>query len=150
MVNGIGCEPLIKNTIVMKTRTVSHLLYAKLWAWAVCRSAPFPTNNVQQIDPFCYCIIIKQTAGEPFEGVGSTSASWLFSGVVHFEGSLRHQDSRGNDSVISAGGIQWMNAGMGIIHSERPVNTDADLELIQLWINTPVCGTKWTSRFTFR
>ncbi|HRG11217.1 MAG TPA: pirin family protein, partial [Cyclobacteriaceae bacterium] len=50
-------------------------------------------------------------------------------------------DSRGNDSTIYAGGAQWMNAGMGIIHSERPPHDIHEIggrqEIIQLWINTP-------------
>lgn len=98
---------------------------------------PFPTNNVQQIDPFLLLHHHKTAPGEPFEGVGAHPHRGFSPVSFIFEGSLRHQDSRGNDSVISAGGIQWMNSGMGIIHSERPVNTDAGLELIQLWINTP-------------
>lgn len=101
---------------------------------------PFPTNNVQQIDPFLLLHHHKTTAGEPFEGVGAHPHRGFSPVSFIFEGSLRHQDSRGNDSMISAGGIQWMNAGMGIIHSERPVNPDAGLELIQLWINTPAAN----------
>ena len=58
-----------------------------------------------------------------------------------FKGGVHHRDSRGNDSVIYAGGAQWINAGMGIIHSERPPRDIHDIggrqEIIQLWINTP-------------
>lgn len=138
MVNGIDCEPLIKTLHVMKTRTVSRLLYAEVVSMdGMPIRQPFPTNNVQQIDPFLLLHHHKTSAGEPFEGVGAHPHRGFSPVSFIFEGSLRHQDSRGNDSIISAGGIQWMNAGMGIIHSERPVNVDADLELIQLWINTP-------------
>lgn len=98
---------------------------------------PFPTQQVEQIDPFLLLHHHKTAAGEPFEGVGPHPHRGFSPVSFIFEGSLRHQDSRGNDSVISAGGIQWMNAGMGIIHSERPVDVEADLELIQLWVNTP-------------
>src|SRR6266849_2385202 len=42
---------------------------------------------------------------------------------------------------VYAGGAQWMNAGMGIIHSERPPDDIQAIggrqEIIQLWINTP-------------
>lgn len=98
---------------------------------------PFPTQQVEQIDPFLLLHHHKTTAGEPFEGVGAHPHRGFSPVSFIFEGALRHQDSRGNDSIISAGGIQWMNSGMGIIHSERPVDAEADLELIQLWINTP-------------
>lgn len=122
----------------MKTRTVSHLLYGEVVSMGgMPIRQPFPTNNVERIDPFLLLHHHKTTAGEPFEGVGAHPHRGFSPVSFIFEGSLRHQDSRGNDSIISAGGIQWMNAGMGIIHSERPVDTEADLELIQLWINTP-------------
>ncbi len=122
----------------MKTRTASHVLYGEVVSMGgMPIRQPFPTNNVEQIDPFLLLHHHKTTAGEPFEGVGAHPHRGFSPVSFIFEGALRHQDSRGNDSVISAGGIQWMNAGMGIIHSERPVNPDENLELIQLWINTP-------------
>jgi redox-sensitive bicupin YhaK (pirin superfamily) len=122
----------------MKTRTVSHLLYGEVVSMGgMPIRQPFPTQNVEQIDPFLLLHHHRTTAGEPFEGVGPHPHRGFSPVSFIFEGSLRHQDSRGNDSVISAGGIQWMNSGMGIIHSERPVDVEADLELIQLWINTP-------------
>lgn len=122
----------------MKTRTVSHLLYGEVVSMGgIPIRQPFPTQQVEQIDPFLLLHHHKTAAGEPFEGVGPHPHRGFSPVSFIFEGSLRHQDSRGNDSVISAGGIQWMNAGMGIIHSERPVDVEADLELIQLWVNTP-------------
>jgi redox-sensitive bicupin YhaK (pirin superfamily) len=122
----------------MKTRTVSNVLYGEVVSMGgMPIRQPFPTQNVERIDPFLLLHHHKTTAGEPFEGVGAHPHRGFSPVSFIFEGSLRHQDSRGNDSVISAGGIQWMNSGMGIIHSERPVDTNADLELIQLWINIP-------------
>lgn len=122
----------------MKNRSVSHVLYGEVVNMGgMPVRQPFPTNNVEQIDPFLLLHHHRTTAGEPFEGVGAHPHRGFSPVSFIFEGSLRHKDSRGNDSIISAGGIQWMNAGMGIIHSERPVYADAELELIQLWINTP-------------
>jgi quercetin 2,3-dioxygenase len=122
----------------MKTRTVATLLYGEVVSMGgMPIRQPFPTQNVEQIDPFLLLHHHKTSAGEPFEGVGAHPHRGFSPVSFIFKGSLRHQDSRGNDSIISAGGIQWMNSGMGIIHSERPVDTEADLELIQLWINTP-------------
>ena len=52
-----------------------------------------------------------------------------------------HADSGGHQSIIGAGGVQWMTAGMGIIHSERPpaelTENGGDQEIIQLWVNLP-------------
>jgi redox-sensitive bicupin YhaK (pirin superfamily) len=52
-------------------------------------------------------------------------------------GRLRHKDSAGHEGVIEAGGIQWMTAGRGIVHSEMPEQENGLLEGFQLWINLP-------------
>ena len=52
-------------------------------------------------------------------------------------GRMRHQDNAGHEGVIEPGGIQWMTAGRGIIHSEMPEQEDGLLEGFQLWVNLP-------------
>ena len=52
-------------------------------------------------------------------------------------GKMRHKDSVGNEGVIEAGGIQWMNAGKGIIHEEMPEQQEGLLQGFQLWVNLP-------------
>ena len=52
-------------------------------------------------------------------------------------GRMRHRDNAGNEGVIEPGGIQWMTAGRGIVHSEMPEQQDGLLEGFQLWINLP-------------
>jgi len=52
-------------------------------------------------------------------------------------GCMRHKDNAGNEGVIEPGGIQWMTAGRGIVHSEMPEQQDGLLEGFQLWINLP-------------
>ena len=52
-------------------------------------------------------------------------------------GKMRHKDSVGNEGVIEAGGIQWMNAGKGIIHEEMPEQQEGLLKGFQLWVNLP-------------
>ena len=52
-------------------------------------------------------------------------------------GKMRHRDSVGNEGVIEAGGIQWMNAGRGIIHEEMPEQQQGLLKGFQLWVNLP-------------
>ncbi len=53
------------------------------------------------------------------------------------DGRMRHKDSAGNEGVIEPGGIQWMTAGKGIVHSEMPEQENGLLEGFQLWINLP-------------
>jgi redox-sensitive bicupin YhaK (pirin superfamily) len=52
-------------------------------------------------------------------------------------GRMRHKDNAGHEGVIEPGGIQWMTAGKGIIHSEMPEQEHGMLEGFQLWINLP-------------
>jgi redox-sensitive bicupin YhaK (pirin superfamily) len=52
-------------------------------------------------------------------------------------GRMRHKDNAGHEGVIEPGGIQWMTAGKGIIHSEMPEQEDGLLEGFQLWVNLP-------------
>ncbi|OQW73757.1 MAG: hypothetical protein BVN35_11720 [Proteobacteria bacterium ST_bin11] len=52
-------------------------------------------------------------------------------------GRMRHSDNAGHQGLLETGGIQWMTAGRGIIHSEMPEQKDGLLEGFQLWINLP-------------
>jgi len=53
------------------------------------------------------------------------------------EGRMRHRDSAGNEGLIEGGGVQWMTAGRGVIHSELPEQRDGLMEGFQLWLNLP-------------
>ena len=52
-------------------------------------------------------------------------------------GRLRHRDSAGNEGLLENGGVQWMTAGRGVIHSEMPEQEDGLMEGFQLWLNLP-------------
>jgi redox-sensitive bicupin YhaK (pirin superfamily) len=105
---------------------------------------PLPSREVESIDPF----LLIHHWDEPLNPGGKQSELGVgphphrgFSPVTFiFKGSVRHQDSIGNTAVISAGGTQWMHAGSGIIHSERPgidlVENGGQQEFIQFWVNT--------------
>jgi len=53
------------------------------------------------------------------------------------DGRMRHKDNHGNEGVIETGGIQWMTAGRGIVHSEMPEQTEGLMRGFQLWVNLP-------------
>ncbi|MGC4022038.1 MAG: pirin family protein [Cyclobacteriaceae bacterium] len=130
----------------MKTRTVSRLLYAEqVDMGGMPIRQPLPTVAVEQVDPFLLLhhanIKAPQHVNPDHAGVGPHPHRGFSPVTFIFEGGVHHRDSRGNDSTIYAGGAQWMNAGMGIIHSERPPHDIQEIggrqEIIQLWINTP-------------
>ena len=130
----------------MKYRSVSRLLYAhQVDMGGMPIRQPLPTRQVDQLDPFLLLhhantkvpkhVDTKHAGVGPHPHRGFSPVTFIFQGGVH------HRDSRGNNSVVYAGGAQWMNAGMGMMHSERPPHNIHELggrqEIIQLWINTP-------------
>ena len=52
-------------------------------------------------------------------------------------GQMRHEDNKGHSGVIRPGGVQWMTAGRGIVHSEMPEQQAGLLRGFQLWVNLP-------------
>lgn len=52
-------------------------------------------------------------------------------------GRMRHRDSAGHEGLLENGGMQWMIAGRGAIHSEIPEQEDGLMEGFQLWLNLP-------------
>jgi redox-sensitive bicupin YhaK (pirin superfamily) len=70
--------------------------------------------------------------------------------TIMLQGEGYHKDNAGNDEIIKAGGVQWMFAGKGIMHSEGPtaelLEKGGVQELIQLWINAPK-SKKWDEPF---
>jgi len=52
-------------------------------------------------------------------------------------GRMRHRDSAGHEGLLQNGGVQWMTAGRGVIHSELPEQEEGRMEGFQLWLNLP-------------
>jgi redox-sensitive bicupin YhaK (pirin superfamily) len=130
----------------MKNRSVTHLLYAESYDMGgLPIRQPFPTNNVERIDPFLLLhhadVKVPTHLAPDHAGVGPHPHRGFSPVTFIFKGGVHHRDSRGNNSVVYAGGAQWMNAGMGVMHSERPPKDIQDIggrqEIIQLWINMP-------------
>ncbi len=53
------------------------------------------------------------------------------------QGRMKHADNTGREGVIETGGVQWMRAGRGIVHSEMPIQTQGRMRGFQLWVNLP-------------
>ena len=52
-------------------------------------------------------------------------------------GRMRHRDSAGHEGLLENGGVQWMTAGRGLVHSELPEQEEGRMEGFQLWLNLP-------------
>jgi redox-sensitive bicupin YhaK (pirin superfamily) len=104
---------------------------------------PFPTAKLDQIDPFLLLDEMGPAEYAPGKAVGAPSHPHRgFETVTYMlSGSMVHEDSTGTKAVIKKGGVQWMTAGSGVIHSELP--TDDMMKLggrmhgFQLWVNLP-------------
>jgi redox-sensitive bicupin YhaK (pirin superfamily) len=53
------------------------------------------------------------------------------------DGHMQHRDSMGNQGDLKPGGVQWMKAASGVIHSEMPRQANGLMRGFQLWINLP-------------
>lgn len=62
-------------------------------------------------------------------------------------GRMRHRDNAGHEGVIEPGGVQWMTAGRGIIHSEMPEQENGRLAGLQLWVNLPAAEKMGPPRY---
>lgn len=103
-----------------------------------------PTASVEYIDPFLFLnhhgpqVYPQRNQGLPF---GPHPHRGMETVTFILEGDISHKDSSGHESVIDAGGVQWMRAGRGLIHAE--ISSDAfkanggEMEILQLWINLP-------------
>lgn len=102
---------------------------------------PFPTQHVDHVDPFLLLDEMGPADYAPHKAVGAPSHPHRgFETVTYLlSGAMVHEDSIGTRAVIKPGGVQWMTAGSGVIHSELP--TDDMMALggrmhgFQLWVN---------------
>ncbi len=97
-----------------------------------------PTPGLRMLDPFLLLDLFSSDnpndyiAGfPPHPHRGFETVTYLLAGQV------RHRDSAGHMGVVKAGGVQWMTAASGILHSEMPEQDNGLLQGFQLWVNLP-------------
>ncbi|RFZ85044.1 pirin family protein [Mucilaginibacter terrenus] len=104
---------------------------------------PLPHKDFRFANPFIVLHHMRPKQIEPGQQVRLHPHPHRGFAPVTFmlQGEGYHKDSIGNNELISAGGVQWMFAGKGILHSEGPserISRDGGVnELLQLWINVP-------------
>ena len=105
---------------------------------------PVPGPGIEQIDPFLFLnhhgpqTYPPNNRGLPF---GPHPHRGFETVTFILEGELAHNDSGGGESIIRAGGVQWMTAGSGLIHAELSPESfkraGGPMEILQLWVNLP-------------
>ncbi|MDB5917098.1 MAG: nuclease [Massilia sp.] len=105
---------------------------------------PVPNPHLDQLDPFLFLnhhgpqTYRAGNRGLPF---GPHPHRGFETVTFILDGMLMHKDSAGHESIIRAGGVQWMTAGRGLVHAEISppefLRDGGPLEILQLWINLP-------------
>lgn len=124
---------------IKKIHKAEYRPIADLKTWS-----PLPTRSLQMIDPFLFLNhhgpqkYNANNRGLPF---GPHPHRGMQTVTFILEGDIMHKDTGGHESVITAGGVQWMVAGRGLIHAEISSQefkkSGGDLEILQLWLNLP-------------
>ncbi|MFT4171241.1 MAG: pirin family protein [Rhodocyclaceae bacterium] len=97
------------------------------------------TQHLQRrLDPFLMLDAFRNDNPDDYMGGFPDHPHRGFETVTYMiAGRMRHRDSAGHEGLLQNGGVQWMTAGSGLIHSELPEQEDGLMEGFQLWLNLP-------------
>ena len=97
------------------------------------------TQDLQhRLDPFLMLDAFgSDTPGDYLAGFPDHPHRGFETVTYMLAGRMRHRDSAGNEGLLQSGGVQWMTAGRGVIHSELPEQSEGRMEGFQLWLNLP-------------
>jgi redox-sensitive bicupin YhaK (pirin superfamily) len=96
------------------------------------------TAELDHVDPFLLFDVFRTDNPDDYIAGFPPHPHRGFETVTYMlAGQMRHKDNAGNEGVIRAGGVQWMTAGRGIIHSEMPEQQNGLMWGTQLWVNLP-------------
>jgi len=97
------------------------------------------TQDLQQrLDPFLMLdTFASDDPGDYGAGFPSHPHRGFETVTYMIEGRMLHRDSAGHEGLLDNGGVQWMTAGRGLVHSEMPQQEQGRMEGFQLWLNLP-------------
>lgn len=105
---------------------------------AVRRALPDPARRA--VGPWVFLDHFGPARIAGGDGVGPHPHAGIETVTILLEGRNEHRDSAGHTGIVTAGGAQWMTAGRGIVHAERPIpeaDGQAIVHGIQLWTSLP-------------
>ncbi|MCS3902646.1 redox-sensitive bicupin YhaK (pirin superfamily) [Methylohalomonas lacus] len=96
------------------------------------------SHLVREIDPFLLLDELHSDNPDDYLAGFPSHPHRGFETITYMlQGNIRHKDSMGNEGLVGSGGVQWMRAGRGIIHSEIPEQSEGLLWGFQIWVNLP-------------
>src|ERR1700749_581749 len=122
----------MKTEIDVNNRSVRNIICAEMHDMGGLKvRQPLPSSMLDYLYPFVLLHHANTKLDEAVSlnhaGVGPHPHRGFSPVTFVFKGGSHPKDSRGNDKKIFAGGTQWMHAGMGIIHSERPLEHEMEI-----------------------
>ena len=95
-------------------------------------------EGLSELDPFLTFDELTANSAAGIEGGFPGLTYRGFESVTYItKGRLRYNDNTGRDSAVSAGGVQWLTSGRGLVHSEMPERVDGEVQAFQIWLNLP-------------
>ena len=96
------------------------------------------TPRLQMLDPFLMLDFFGSDEPQDYLAGFPDHPHRGFETVTYMlAGKMRHEDNHGHAGIIETGGVQWMTAARGLVHSEMPEQTGGLMKGFQLWINLP-------------
>ncbi len=126
------------NPAVTRTRTVEQLIAGQETSdGAGVKLTRVLTNNLQRrLDPFLMLDAFGSDNPNDYIAGFPDHPHRGFETVTYMiAGRMLHRDSAGHEGLLQNGGVQWMTAGRGVIHSEIPQQEEGVMEGFQLWLN---------------
>lgn len=130
----------ITTDIVERSRTIEQLVIGRSTSdGAGVKLTRVLTQPLQRrLDPFLMLDAFGNDNPDDYIGGFPDHPHRGFETVSYMiEGRMRHRDSAGYEGLLESGGVQWMTAGRGVIHSELPEQQGGRMEGFQLWLNLP-------------
>lgn len=128
----------ITTDIVERSRTIEQLVIGRHTSdGAGVKLTRVLTQPLQRrLDPFLMLDAFGNDNPDDYIGGFPDHPHRGFETVSYMiDGRMRHRDSAGNEGLLESGGVQWMTAGRGVIHSELPEQQEGRMEGFQLWLN---------------
>jgi hypothetical protein len=133
-----------------QVRAVERVLraYATVEGAGVRLHRAFGNYELPQFDPFLMLDDFRSDKpGDYLAGFPEHPHRGIETVTYMLAGTIDHEDSLGNAGSISAGDVQWMTAGSGIIHQEMPKPVSGRMGGFQLWVNLPRAGKMMEPRY---
>ncbi len=134
----------------MSPRTIKQTIHSRLTSdgAGVTMRRSIGTDMLSELDPFLLLDNFGTDNPDDYIAGFPDHPHRGFETVTYMiQGLMRHKDSSGAEGLLRPGGVQWMTAGRGIVHSEMPEQSEGEMSGFQLWVNLPAAKKMCAPRY---